>query len=240
MIEEKTLAAKRAGALDQSFYFFMSLLVLGVVVYGFSHTVNEGLIHPSSPRPLILYFHAPIFAGWVIFFIVQSALIRTSNVRLHRQAGWFGLAFGVALPVLGVATAIIMARFNTQHGSRDEAEFLIVPLFDMIAFATAFGLAFYWRKEPEFHRRLILLATCSLTGAAFARFHTFFMPETWLYAGVDFLILLGVTRDLIATKRVHPVYLCGLPAMMLGQIVAMHTYLAASPVWLRIAHRLLG
>ncbi|HEX2712019.1 MAG TPA: hypothetical protein VHM88_07325, partial [Candidatus Acidoferrales bacterium] len=86
----------------------------------------------------------------------------------------------------------------------------------------------------------ILMATCSLTGAAFGRFNTFFMPPNWLYVGVDFLILLGVTRDLIATKRVHPAYLYGLPAMMFGQIVAMHAYLGASPLWLRIAHRVLG
>ncbi|PYU23667.1 MAG: hypothetical protein DMG32_15685 [Acidobacteria bacterium] len=240
MIEGKTLTANRIDTLGQSFYFFMSLLVAGVVVYGFSQTINEGLIHPSSPRPLILYFHAPIFAGWVVFFLAQSALIRTSNVRLHRQVGWFGLAFGLAMPFLGIATAIAMARFNRQHGSPNEAEFLIVLLFDMIAFATAFGLAFYWRTKPEFHRRLMLIATCSLAGAAFARFHTFFVPHNWFYAGVDVLILFGVTRDLIVTKRIHSVYLYGLPAMMLGQIVAMHTYLGASPVWLRIAHRLLG
>jgi hypothetical protein len=240
MIEETTSTAQRAGTLGQSFYFFMALLVAGVVVYGFSHTVNERLIHPLSPVPLILYFHAPIFAGWVLFFIAQSALIRTSNVKLHRQIGWFGLAFGLAMLVLGIATAITMARFNTQHGSADEAEFLIVPLFDMIAFASAFGLAFYCRKKAEFHRRLMLIATCSLAGAGFARFHTFLMPKDWFYAGVDALILLGVTRDLIVTKRVHPVYLYGLPAMMLGQIVAMHTYLGALPVWLRIAHRILG
>ena len=66
------------------------------------------------------------------------------------------------------------------------------------------------------------------------------MPDNWFYAGVDVLILLGVTRDLIVTKRIHPVYLYGLPTMMLGQIVTMHTRLGASPVWLRIAHQLLG
>ena len=42
------------------------------------------------------------------------------------------------------------------------------------------------------------------------------MPNNWWYAGVDVLILLGVTGDLIMTKRVHPVYLYGPPAMMLG------------------------
>ena len=48
-----------------------------------------------------------------------------------------------------------MTRFNTEHGRPDEAEFLIVPLFDMIAFATPFGLVLYGRKKPEFHRRLM-------------------------------------------------------------------------------------
>jgi len=34
--------------------FFMSLLIAVIVVYGFSHTINENLIHPAIPRPFIL------------------------------------------------------------------------------------------------------------------------------------------------------------------------------------------
>jgi len=51
----------------------MSLLIAIVVFYGFSRTVNAGLIHPSSPRPTILYLHAAIFTAWVLLFILQSA-----------------------------------------------------------------------------------------------------------------------------------------------------------------------
>ena len=71
------------GLLDRSFYFLMSLLIAVVVVYGFSHTINSRLIHPPSARPIILYFHAVIFTGWIAFFVVQSAMIRMRNAKLH-------------------------------------------------------------------------------------------------------------------------------------------------------------
>ena len=50
------LGVKRVGLLHHSFYFLMSLLVAVVVVYGFSQTVNARLIHPPSPRPMVLIF----------------------------------------------------------------------------------------------------------------------------------------------------------------------------------------
>jgi hypothetical protein len=210
----KQLRVKRMNLWDRPFYFFMSLLVAMVVVYGFSRTVGPRLIHPPSPPPVVLYFHAVLFTGWLAFFIVQSALIRTRNVKVHRQLGWFGLALGIAIPIMGITTAIVMTRWRVREGQTDFASFLIVPLFDMLAFTVAFGLAFYWRKKPEFHRRLILIASCALTAAGFGRFPASLVPENWFYVGVDVLILLGVVRDLIVTKRVHPVYLYGLPLLM--------------------------
>jgi hypothetical protein len=55
------------------------------------------------------------------------------------------------------------------HQERVES-FLIVPLWDMVVFTTAFALAVYFRKKPEYHKRLVLIATCALTAAAFGRF----------------------------------------------------------------------
>ena len=72
-----------------------------VVVYGFSYTVDQNLIH------------AAVFSGWVLFFILQSTLIRTHNVRLHRRIGWFGVALRVVIPVLGISTRYHSALQNT-------------------------------------------------------------------------------------------------------------------------------
>lgn len=234
------LGLTRAGLFDHSFYFMMSLLVSVVVVYGFSHTVNANLIHPPSQRPMVLYFHAVIFTGWVVFFIVQSALIRARNVKLHRQLGWFGLGMGISISFVGVATAVAMMRLRMREGRADAAQFLIVPLFDMLAFSVAFGLGFCWRRKPEFHRRLMLIATCSLTAAAFGRFPITLLPKNWFYAGVDALILLGIMRDLLVAKRIHAVYLYGLPLLMLGQAATIYALVSRWPVWTRIAHAILG
>jgi hypothetical protein len=230
----------RSRFFDHSFYFVMSLVVAPVVVYGFSRTINAGLIHPPSPRPLILYLHAAIFSGWVLFFILQSALISARNVKLHRQLGWFGLALGVSIPIIGIATTIAMTRLRMQEGRGDAAQFMVVPFFDMVSFTGAFALAFLYRKRPEFHRRLMLIATCSLTAAAFGRFPYALMPRHWFYAGVDALILVGIVRDLIVTERVHPVYLFGLPMLATGQTAAIFTYVKSGQVWMRLAHAILG
>ena len=234
------MTTKSAELFDRYFYFTMSLVIAAVVIYGFSHTVNENLIHPAYPRPLVLYFHAAIFTSWVVLLITQSALIRTRSLRLHRKLGLCALALAIALPIVGIATGIAMARFNTLHGSTDAPEFLIVPFFDMVAFTIVVGLAVAWRRRPEYHRRLMFLATCALTIAAFNRFPTRIVPDNWGYAGVDALILLGVGRDLFVTKRIHPVYLYGLPLMIVGQVLTMYIYLAKQPEWMVIARRIIG
>jgi len=229
-----------ASLWDRPFYFWMALLIVAVVVYGFSFTVNANLFHPPSARPAILYVHAALFTGWLVFLIVQSALIRTRHVKVHKKLGWFGLVMGVAMPLVGVATAIAMNRLRLRAGDATVAAFLIIPFWDMVSFSVTFALAFYWRTKPEFHRRLILMASCALTAAAFGRFPIAAVRDVWFYAGVDSLILLGVVRDLMVNKRIHPVYLYGLPLMMMGQLTIMYTSLHSLPVWMRIAHAILG
>src|SRR6266849_6094138 len=153
----RTTAPSRPALLENYFYFLMTLLIAGIVVYGCSH-----------------------------------------HVRWHRRVGVFGAGLGALIPVLGVATAITMGRFNLLHlHQAGAAAFLIIPLWDMATFTPAFALAVYWRKKPEFHRRLILIACCALTAASFGRFPPNILPRIVFYAGVDFLILLGVVRDLI-------------------------------------------
>ncbi len=230
----------RGGLVDKYFYFAMSLLVAAIVVWGFSHTVDQNLFHAAPPRPLLLWFHGSAFSGWVLFFIFQSALVRTHNVKWHRFFGWFGAALGTVMVALGVTTAIVMTRFDTQtlHEPGGDA-FLIVPFYDVAAFATLFTLAVLWRKKPELHRRLIFVATCGLLAAAFGRF-PYLSDHNLFYVGVDAVILLGVVRDLLVNRRVHRVYLIAVPALILCQAIVVYTMANGSAWWLRIADRILG
>jgi hypothetical protein len=223
--------------LRQYFYLCMSLLIAVVVVYGFSQTIAHNLLHASPLPPFILTIHAIVFPVWVLFFILQSALVRTRNVPLHRTLGWFGLALGIALLVLGYFTAIAMDRFHMREPDSDAPAFLIVQLMDLSCFAVPFALAVYWRRRPEYHRRLMLIASCALTDAAFGRFPQ--IPFAFSPGGVDALILLGILRDLIVDRRIHTVYRYAFPLFILVQIVCMQTYLRASPWWVHMATAIL-
>ncbi|HEY8024257.1 MAG TPA: hypothetical protein VIF60_06810, partial [Burkholderiaceae bacterium] len=115
-----------------------------------------------------------------------------------------------------------------------DAAFLGVSFNDMCSFGVAFGLAVYWRRRPEFHKRLMLMASCCLTVAAFARFPAALVHAPWWYAYVDALLLLGVSRDVIVLRRIHPVYLAGIPCIVAAQLLAMYLFLAAPAPWLSI------
>jgi hypothetical protein len=232
-------ASRPAILLDRFYYFILAVIIAAVVVKGFGPTLNERLLHPLTPVPFILYFHAAVFTSWVILFMLQTALIGTRRVKLHRKVGVLGFVLGVTLAITGVATVIVMARFRTQPHPFGTPS-LAIALNDMAEYSIFFGLAIYWRKKPEFHRRLMFIATCTLTSAAFVRLMPPDSPVEWMYVGVDVLILLGLGRDWIVNKRVHPAYLYGLPAALLGQSLALYLYLSRSPAWLVIAHWLIG
>jgi len=180
---QRSVTKRRGGFLQNYFYFAMALLIPAIVVFGFSFTIGRNLIHPAIPRPTILYVHAAVFSGWLVFFLLQSSLVRTRNVQVHRSIGWFGAVFGALIPVIGVATAIAMGRFDIHALQQKHVEMdLMIPLWDMVVFATAFGLAIYWRGKPEYHRRLVYVATCALTAAAFGRFPTYLLNPNFFYA----------------------------------------------------------
>jgi len=229
--KSSTLAVTgRDGMVDRYFYFAMSLLLAGIVVAGFQRTVDANLFHAAVPRPFILWIHGAAFAGWVVFFICQSTLVRINKVSWHRSMGWFGAGLATVMVPLGVATAIIMTRFDTVqlHQSGVEA-FLSVPFYDMVAFGVMIGLAIYWRTRPDRHRRLIFIATCGLMDAAFGRFDYLFNNNLF-FPCLDLLILLGVARDLLVERRVHKVYLYALPLLIVGQSLSLYMW-RHDPAW---------
>lgn len=220
----------------------MSLLIALVTLYGFGRTVGDKLIHPLIPRPFILHVHAALFSAWIAFFIFQAALVQTHNVRLHRITGWFGAAIGVCIFVVGIWTAISMAHFKILHfPARYPDLALLISFYDITAFAIPFALAIYWRSKPEIHRRLMLVSFCALMAAAFGRFP---IPPgvralVFFYVAVDLLLLLGVARDLIITRRVHPVYIYSLAAFVVCQFAVGHAVYHHSTYWRSIAHAIL-
>lgn len=226
--------------IEKYFYLCMSVLIAAVVVYGFSHTIENKLIHATPRRPILLWVHVVLFSTWITLYISQSALVRIREVKLHRTIGWAGAGLGTSMVVVGAWVAVIMARFDIRQLHRANRDaFLIVPLFDIAVFAICFGLAILWRTNPERHRRLMLIGTCALTGAAFGRMPIMNAPLSF-YGSVDALILLGVLRDLAVSRRIHAVYMIAIPLIVAGQSAVSQILLHKPSFWIKIAHGLLG
>jgi hypothetical protein len=128
-------------------------------------------------------------------------------------------------------------EFLTLHGVQNAIIDISVPLWDMVCFAVVFSLAILWRKKLEYHRRLMLIASCTLTAAAWGRLPEPVLSGFWFYAGVDLLIMMGVVRDSLVNRRIHRVYLISLPLFIAGQIsIAQITY---TDWWMRFANAIL-
>lgn len=209
-----TNAPKATAATPRRFYVAMSLTMLVLVTYGFSHTIGPGLLHTQRPvrDVILLSVHGAVFFAWMLFMVVQAALVRSRHIGLHRLLGWFGAA--------DAALVVIMGLWATFH---QPAPFAlgIVGVLSMAGFGIPVALAILWRKRPAYHRRLLLIGTAMLTNAAFARFPGSYLPGHFFYAGTDLLIAIGVARDLWKERSIHVVYRYAMPILLAAEIAVL-------------------
>ena len=78
---------------------------------------------------------------------------------------------GAAIVVLGSITAALSVHFNQEiykpfGGARF---FLVIMLTEMLVFGVLAGLGLRYRRRPEIHRPMMLLATVSVIGGPLGR-----------------------------------------------------------------------
>jgi hypothetical protein len=213
----------------------MSLVMAALAVWGLSHTIDARLLHTGAPpRPLLLWLHAAIFSAWMAPFITQSALVRVRKVSIHRTLGWFGAGLAATMVIPGFLVSVAMFRFDAtvlHQNVRDS--FISILWCDMIVFGACMALAIYFRKRPEYHRRLVFLATCQLMQAAFVRFHYIGYHDLF-YPALDLLILPGILRDVVVDGRVNTIYRYSFPAIIALQAWAIYLE-RVNPSWWQAA-----
>ena len=216
----------------------LGLAVAAIVVYGFGHTVGEVFIHYTRPPPSILYVHVLVSSAWLLFFIVQSTLVSTRRVRVHQRLGLGGLALGAAVCIVGLITVFMMRQRDIDSGGGEQAiAFLSIPLYSLGSFAVPFVMAAWWRRKPELHRRLMVLATCSLTYAALTRVPA--LGDAWAPVVTTLLMVVAAAVDSRNTGRIHPVYLIGIPIMICSVLLSLYLADKAPAFWMVIARFLL-
>ena len=223
---------------DRMFYSGMALLILLIVLGGFSPTYYLRLFTvegptvtiSGSPFTRLLHLHGLLFTGWVLLFLLQTLLVATRRVKLHMRLGIAGAALAVVMVVVGVSTGIAAARAGAAPPGVDPLAFLVVPLGDIALFAVFTGGAVWLRRNREAHKRLMLLASISLLVAAVARLPGLLPLGPLAFFGLTYLLVAaGVVYDILSRRRVHPVYVWG--GLLMVAFVPGRLALSGTAMW---------
>jgi len=186
--------------------------------------------------------HGIVFSSWLLLLIAQTSVVAAKRTDLHRRLGVFGAVLAVLMVILGLSLGIHAAKYGlTNPGLPPPTTFLVVPIFDMIVFAILFATAFYYRRKPDMHKRLMLVATISILPAAIARILFLFGIQSVLipaYVLADVILLACVLYDVAIASRLHRAWLWG----GLLFIVSLPLRLAIAPTaaWQSFAHWLIS
>lgn len=232
---------------ERRFYVGFPVVILAAVLLGFSRTFFLRWWFPewaqahSSPEPFF-YVHGIVFFAWFVLLPAQSFLVTAGRVDVHRRLGWLGAGLAATMVVLGTVGALLAARRPT--GFMDvplpPLQFLVVPLADMVLFGTFVVLAIVKRRNPQSHKRCMLLASISLVDAAVTRWPFAIMTTTLPVPGfsmtdvfVDLFLVPMIVRDLASRGRAHPVTLWGGLALIASQ--PLRILLSETDAWLAFA-----
>ncbi len=231
-------SATDIGRHDRLFYSAMAI-ALGLTVFtGFAATYYLQLFASvpkvtisGGPFTALVHIHGALFTSWVLLFIVQTTLIASRRVAMHRRLGMAGAMLAVAMVVAGVSIAIVTAARGSAPPEMDPLAFLAIPITDMVLFATFVGTALALRRDKETHKRLMLLAYISISVPAIAR-----LPGLIALLGLAgtfglsllFVLVAGI-YDFVSRRRVHKVYLWG--GALLVASVPTRLFISGTSAW---------
>ncbi len=159
----------RARFRERVFYTGMALAILITVFAGFSRTFYLRPYFQTQKLIPLLILHGMVFSSWIVLFITQTSLVAARRTRTHMRLGIAGGVVASLMLVIGTITAIVRAKSPSPIPGVNPLSFLTIPLFDMLVFGILVGSAFYFRRKPDVHKRLMLLSTIGILPAAIAR-----------------------------------------------------------------------
>lgn len=231
-----------ARAVRSPFFFHLSLAFLAIALIGFSTTFFIPLARGTFTAPPVVHLHGALLFGWLAFFTAQAVFIRNRNQRVHRRLGWLGLALSIAIVVSGIAVGLFATR-RDMAGTTETwpvGNFVNIVI-EMALFGALVAAAVLTRRNPEAHKRLLVLATISALGPAWFRFRHFmpYVPNPVVTFSLiaDAVLLVAIARDWLTLKRVHPVYLWAGGAMFAIHCVELAC--VDTPAWAAVGGWLL-
>ncbi len=146
-----------------AYFSVVSVLLLFLSLVAFSDNLITDVGQPSNRDPKFIV-HGLFGLAWYVLLAVQANLVRTRRVATHRRLGiaTFCVAIGVTLSTLYIFVVIWKGWDRMAVDVR--ANRLLLP-----GYAVYMLLAWTRRRQPDWHKRLILAGTFLMLGPVLSR-----------------------------------------------------------------------
>jgi hypothetical protein len=218
------------------FHAGIAVALLLTAVVGFGPTYFFKPVHPSPPLSPLLHVHAAVFTAWLVLLIVQSGLVRAERTDLHKRLGIVGALLAAGVVSLGLYAAVDAARRGSSAPGMTPLAFMIFPVGQVLMFGGFVAAGLWNRRQPELHRRLILLGTICMMTPAIARMVDK-RPVPALFLTLGFVVV-AMIQDWLSRRRVHPVYIVG--GVILLASGPLRALIGKSDAWQSFARMLVG
>jgi hypothetical protein len=220
--------------LTRSEYRWLAVGAALIVVAGFARTYYLRFIFHSPILPPLVQVHGAIMTLWCIGFIVQTWLIEARRVRIHQRLGLYMAALAAMVVVLGEILTINGVVREARLNRIGKFHYLLgINTVNLLLFAILIDLGIVFRRKPDVHKRLMMLAAVTLLSPAVARIVLLFthkpLPQFLAFYAC---LLLCVTVDTIRQRRLHPVFAIG--ALMVIAAFQLSYIVVQTPAWMKM------
>ena len=239
--------ALRALVSERLFYVIAGSLMLVATAVGFRAFLahGKGFGGGEITRQIVplVVVHGLAMLSWIVLFLVQSVFILKGNPRLHMRIGVGGAVLAGVMVPLGAVSAILSARYNPElyqyfGGPRF---FLATMLGEMLSFGTLVSVAVIYRRRPEIHRPMMLLASLMIISGALGRCPYIgefaLMPPLYVLGPALALGALLLVLQLGMTRALNRWYAFGYAGMVIAS--CLFIVIGHSALWNRIARTIL-
>jgi FtsH-binding integral membrane protein len=221
-------------------YLLLTLAISATAFTGFTFTYFGPMARGAYPElsPTV-HLHGWSFFLWYLLLPLQAGLISAKKTRLHRKIGMGSIGLAVVMVLTGLVVATVrIHRALPEDGSPYWKSFGPLILATLIVFVVFYVLGIRNRRDREFHKRCMIVASAGALGAAVFRIlgvmSGFADWATPVGCGVPVaFVLAGMAYDKVVEDHVHTVYVWGLVAILAAVAVFPLTISPVGPLMSR-------
>ena len=207
-----TPRSQARGTVERWFFSWMALAMIVTSLAAFVPAIVHSSLRHAPLSPLAAA-HGVVFFTWLLVFLVQSRLVATRHITLHRRLGLASVFILALMIPLAYTTTIAMVRRGFDLSGdlridRDPPYETVFALSNLLIFSVLAIAALACRREPDIHKRLMLFANVELMPAPFAHLigHTPWLasqPAAIVMIPISVFVAAAIARDLLVARRIH-------------------------------------